>query len=312
MQSIKTYILNPELLGIAILKHFGGWIPDRIYLQLRYRLEMGEQLDLKHPRTFREKLQWLKLYNRRPEYTMMVDKVKVKDYVANAVGSEYVIPLLGIWEKPEDIDWNRLPDRFVLKTNHSGGNTGVVICKDKRTFDRTEAICRLNESLRSDDVYCDLREWPYKNVPRRILAEEYITPPTGIKDLPDYKWYCFGGKPLYCQVIQERTTHETIDFFDTNWNHQIFVGLNPKAGNRSVPPSRPVNLESQLHIARQLSKGIPFTRIDLYETNRGVFFGEITFYPNSGFGRFTPSEWDYKLGELIQLPKFDNKSEEKT
>ena len=311
MLPLKIYIQHPDLLGIALIKHFGGWMSNRLYLQLRFRLETGRKLNLNHPSTFEEKLQWLKLYDHCQEYTMMVDKVKVKEYVADTIGSEHVIPLLGVWNKPEDIDWNTLPDSFVLKTNHSGGNEGIVICSDKKSFDRQEAIHRLNKSLRSDDVYENFREWPYKNVPRRVFAEEYIAPPSGVKDLPDYKWFCFGGEPMYCQVIQDRTTHETIDFFDTNWIHQEFVGLEPKAGNNSVAPSRPANLDTHLHIARQLSKGIPFVRIDLYETDKGVLFGEITFYPKSGFGRFTPCEWSYKLGELIHLPTFDNKTDEK-
>lgn len=270
---------------------------------------MNQHLDLKNPRSFGEKLQWLKLYDHCPEYTQMVDKVKAKDYVATIIGDDYVIPTLGVWDKPEDIDWDKLPGSFVLKTNHSGGNTGVIICRDKESFDRHRAIKTLIQSLQCD-IYRDFREWPYKNVTKRVFAEEYIAPPTGVKDLPDYKWFCFDGEPRYCQVIQNRTTHETIDFFDTEWNHQVFYGLNPKGGPvfgpAEVPPERPFHLSTHLHIARELSRGIPFVRVDLYETSRGVYFGEITFYPMSGFGGFSPSEWDIKLGDMIHLPASNN------
>ena len=302
MQSIGTYIQHPNQLGIALLKHLGKWMPDKLYLQLRYRLEVGQRLNLSDPKSFSEKLQWLKLYNRQPEYTIMVDKVKVKEYVASIVGEEHIVPTIGVWDRPEDIVWDCLPHRFVLKTNHSGGSTGVIVCKDKDSFDRQKAIDKLTRSFHKD-VFYSYREWPYKNVERKVFAEEYIAPPLGVKDLPDYKWYCFGGEPLFCQVIQDRTTHETIDFFDTNWQHQEYVGLNPKAHNATVPPARPSNLDQHLYIARKLSKNIPFARIDLYETEKGVLFGEITFYPMSGMGLFRPIQWNYKLGELIHIQK---------
>ena len=301
MLSIKTYLQHPNQFAIALLKYFGKWMPDKLYLQLLYRLKVGQRLNLSNPKSFSEKIQWLKLFNRRPEYTMMVDKVKAKEYVASIVGEEHIVPTIGVWDKPEDIVWDSLPNRFVLKTNHSGGSTGVIVCTDKTTFDRQKAICKLNRSLHKN-VYYSYREWPYKNVVRKVFAEEYIVPPSGVKDLPDYKWYCFGGEPLFCQVIQDRTTHETIDFFDSKWRHQEFVGLNPKANNASVPPTRPVNFDQHLLIARKLSKDIPFARIDLYETEKGVLFGEITFFPMSGMGFFKPVQWNYKLGELINLP----------
>ena len=308
MLPIKNYIQHPRLLCIALLKRIGRLMSDKLYLQLRFYCEVGHRLNLKHPKTFSEKLQWLKLYDRQPKYTMMVDKVKVKDYVANIIGEGHIIQTLGVWDKPEEIDFDTLPECFVLKTNHSGGSTGIVICRDKASFDRKSAINRLKKSLQSKGFY-DFREWPYKNVERKVFAEEFVVPPSGVKDLPDYKWFCFNGEPCYCQVIQDRTTRETIDFFDINWNHQEFVGLNqlvgvnPQITKAIAPPPRPTNLEQQLCIARQLSKGMPFVRIDLYETEKGVFFGEITFYPMSGFGGFTPSEWDYKLGELISFPQ---------
>ena len=164
---------------------------------------------------------------------------------------------------------------------------------------------KLQQSMKQD-IYSALREWPYKNVPRRVIAEQYIEPGSNKNDLSDYKWYCFNGEPKFCQIIQDRSSNETIDFFDTEWNHQAFVGLNPVSGptlgHAAIVPECPVNLETQIHIARELSKGIPFSRIDLYETAGHTFFGEITFYPASGFGVFTPNQYNEIIGQMLVLP----------
>lgn len=305
MLPIKEYISRPSMTASVLLEHFGQWIPDKTYIKWMYRLKMGKKLNLKNPTTFSEKLQWLKLYNRRPEYTIMVDKYAVKEYVANIIGSKYIIPTLGVWDRPEDIDWDLLPNQFVLKTTHGGGSSGVVICNDKASFDKEKAVIKLRKSLKQD-IYRSLREWPYKNVPRRIIAEQYIEPRPGVKDLPDYKWFCFDGEPRYCQVIQDRTTNETIDFFDTDWNHQEFVGLNavygPFIDTAKVLPVRPENLEIQIKIARKLSKNIPFSRVDLYEIDTNTYFGEITLYPRSGIGIFSPDNYNTLLGQMLKLP----------
>ena len=302
MLPIKEYITQPKRTVVVLMEHFGRWIPDRTYLKWMYRLRVGQRLDLREPHTFGEKIQWLKLYNRKPEYVQMVDKCAAKDYVAKIIGDEYIIPNLGVWDKLDDIDWEALPDRFVLKTTYGGGNKGVVICKDKTSFDRNKAMAKLKKGLKQD-IYLSLREWPYKNVPRRIIAEQYIEPQPNVKDLPDYKWYCFNGEPQYCQVIQDRTTHETIDFFDKEWKHQEFVGLNPAADSAPFPPTKPVHLETQINIARELCKDIPFARIDFYETDSNVYFGEITLYPKSGFGLFRPNHYNDLLGQMIRLPE---------
>ena len=289
----------------AILQKLNFMFSDKMYLKLLFRLKMRYKLNLKNPKTFSEKLQWLKLYNRKPEYTKMVDKYAVKEYVASILGKEYVIPTLGIWKTPEDIEWDKLPNQFVLKTTHGGGSSGVVICKDKAFFDKKKAIVKLQHSMKQD-IYSALREWPYKNVPRRVIAEQYVEPGPNKNDLSDYKWYCFNGEPKFCQIIQDRSSNETIDFFDTKWKHQEFVGLNPVSGpalgHAAIVPECPVNLETQIHIARELSKGIPFSRIDLYETAGHTFFGEITFYPASGFGVFTPNQYNEIIGQMLVLP----------
>lgn len=281
---------------VVLTKEF--W-PDKLYLSILFWGHMGKKMNWKNPQTFSEKLQWLKLYNRKPEYTMMVDKIKVKDYVASVLGEEYIIPTLGVWDDPDKIDFDDLPDRFVLKCNHNSG-TGMYICKDKSKMDVEKVKEELRKGL-AENYFLSNREWPYKYVPRRILAEKYIDPASNVQDLPDYKWYCFDGEPKYCQVIQDRNTCETIDFFDTDWNHQEFVGLNPAAGSAVVPPDRPAHLSTHIRIARELSKGIPFSRIDLYESEHNTFFGEITFYPASGFGEFRPSQYNEILGKMLEL-----------
>lgn len=278
------------------------WIRnDELFVKLNYRAFTGKKLHLKNPQTFSEKLQWLKLYDRNPRYTDLVDKYKVKDIVAKQIGEEYIIPTFGIWDKPEDIDWKSLPNQFVLKTTHGGGGGGIVICRDKSSFNIEAATEKLRQAMKQD-IYKEFREWPYKNVPHRILAEQFIDPAPEVRDLPDYKWYCFNGEPKYCQVIQNRSDKETIDFFDTDWNHQVFIGLNPAAIHSAVLPPKPDNLETQIHIAKQLSKDIPFSRIDLYETDDYTYFGEVTFYPASGTGSFQPEEYNDILGKLIELP----------
>lgn len=287
----------------SIISNFFRWLPDATYLKLLYRFKMGHRLNLKNPQTFTEKLQWLKLYNRKPEYTKMVDKYAVKEYVTKIIGEEYIIPTLGVWDKPEDIDWDSLPNQFVLKTTHGGGGGGVVICKDKTTFDKASAIAKLKESMASD-IYSGLREWPYKNVPKRIIVEKFMTPEKSPapNDLPDYKFFCFNGEPKCCQVIRDRHTKETIDFYDMDWNHMPFVGLNPVARNGLTPVIRPGNLDEMKEICRKLADSQSFVRVDLYVIDDKSYFGELTLYPASGMGVFTPSEWNGKLGDWLTLP----------
>ena len=246
-----------------VIQKFLYLLPDRIYLQMVFRLEMGYKLDLDNPQAFSEKLQWLKLYNRKPEYTTMVDKAAVKEYVAKIIGEEYIIPTLGVWDRFEDIDFESLPNQFVLKTTHGGGNTGVVICKDKSSFDMVSAKAKLNKSLRSC-IYRRYKEWPYKDVKHRIIAEEYIN--TAKSDLTDYKFFCFGGEVKYCQVIQNRSTNLTIDFYDKHWQHQPFVGLialGQHIEQSTTAVNKPQNYGLMLDIASKLSANIPFAPLAL-------------------------------------------------
>lgn len=299
MLKITTYIKNPRFFGLAMIKKIQWLFSDKVFLKLRYTLEMGRPLNLINPKRFTEKIQWLKLYNRQLEYTVMVDKFAVKEYVGKIIGKQYVIPTIGIWEKANEIDFDNLPDRFVLKTTHSGGSNGVIICRDRSSFDLNISRKKLEYSL-SSNIYPTFKEWPYKNVPKRIIAEEFIA--SGSEYLTDYKIYCFNGDPLYCQVIRNRSVSETIDFFDTEWRHMPFYGLNPNVKQAAEIIPRPLNYDKMLEIASKLSTNIPFLRVDLYNIDGKIYFGEMTFYPASGFGRFTPDEWDYKLGEMLKLP----------
>lgn len=450
MPSIKRgldYLLHNRMEFFdSIVKNFLGFLPDKMYLSLRYRCKMGRWINWKDPKTFTEKLQWLKVNDYKPEYTKMVDKLAAKDYVAQRIGEQYIIPTLGVWDNVEDIDWDSLPNQFVLKTTHGGGGCGVVVCKDKGSFDKEKAIEKLRISMQTN-AGKSYREKAYLNVPRKIIAEKFmaeqrcVSPDlidykfycfngvpklimvangrsTGNKrfgyydtewntvdiswgapkpdvefskpdnlnemleiasklssdlvharidlynidshvyfgeitfydgsglekinpqsydeylgslmklkstkrggaikvidnriiaidevdflyeDLNDYKFYCFNGKPKYCQVIRGRHSNETIDFYDMNWQHQEFVGLNPNAHNGQIPVARPVFLGDMIRICYKLSEKMKFSRIDLYVIDDTIYFGEITLYPAAGFGKFVPEKWDEKLGSFLNL-----------
>jgi len=286
-----------------IIKHYLELLPDKPYLYLQYYKNFHCLPNLKNPKSFCEKIMWLKLHDKNPLYTTIVDKYLVKDYVASIIGREYIIPTYGVWQTTDEIDWDSLPSQFVIKTNHSGGNNGVIICKNKATFNKKDAIKRLNESLLVNSFYY-AREWPYKNIKKCILAEKFITSKsvdTTAQELTDYKFFCFNGDPKFCQVIRNRQSFETIDFYDMEWKHQEFVGLNTNAHNGKTPVNRPNNLDNIIQICKSLSKGFPFVRVDLYIVDNKEYFGELTLYPAGGIGTFSPPKWNNILGELIKL-----------
>ena len=291
----KERILNALAARLMLC---GTWLPDVFYLRLLFRLKMGFWPNLNNPETFSEKLQWIKIHDRRPEYTTMVDKYAVKQYVADIIGEKYIIPTIAIWNNVEQIDWNSLPKKFVLKTTHGGGSCGVVICRDKDTFDKHVAVEQLIHSLKQD-IYRSYREWPYKNVPKRIIAEKYMEDCQG-GDLLDYKFFCFRGEPKYCQVIGGRDTMMTIDFYDMKWQHQSFHEPRDYPFSKNLH-NKPKNFEEMKLLATKLAKDYPFLRVDFYDINGRVFFGELTFFPTSGMGGFDPKEWDYVLGKYILL-----------
>ena len=306
MSKIKTALrllkYNRNEFLASILMHLNFLFPDKLYLTLLYRLKMGYWIDWKNPKTFSEKLQWLKLYDRKPEYTTMVDKYAVKEYVGKIIGEEYIIPTLGVWNRPEDIDWDSLPEKFVLKTTHGGGGSGVIICKDKATFNKEDAIGRLIKSL-NGCIYKSLREWPYKNVSRKVIAESYLEDSV-TEELRDYKFFCFEGEVKYLFVATGRQKYDEpfFNFFDADYNALDFQQGHPRA---EILPSKPQCFDEMKIIAGKLSKGLTQVRVDLYEVNGKVYFGEITFFHFAGVVPFNPKEWDYKFGEMIKLP-FEN------
>lgn len=299
---IKRIIHNPSPYLIIVLNSLGFFrnLDVEIYLKKVFKLRVGIKLNLNTPRTFTEKLQWLKIHDHKPQYTTMVDKYEVKKYVADKIGEQYIIPTLGVWESFDEINFNKLPNQFVLKCTHDSG--GLVICRNKIQFDKQAARRKISKSLKRNYYYLG-REWPYKNVPPRIIAEQYMKD-SETSELRDYKFFCFNGEPIYCQVISDRSSVETIDFYDMEWTHQPFTGLAlPRKPFSEVSISVPRTFEKMKKSAKVLSKDIPFVRVDFYEINGEMYFGELTFYPASGFGEFSPDEWNYKLGDMITLPK---------
>lgn len=306
---IKSHMVSRSRIWLKMVSITSPLLSDKIYLNLIYHHCYGKWINWENPQTFNEKLQWLKIYNRKPEYVIMADKIKAKDWVAQCIGEEYIIPTLGVWNNPDEINFEKLPEKFVLKCNHNSG-MGMYICRDKSRMDIKNVKANLKKGLK-ENYFLSGREWPYKNISRKIIAEMYMeergdNPQLRTKDtnhdLSDYKFYCFNGEPKYCQVIRNRSTKETIDFYDMNWVHQNFVGLTPFIENGKCPVEKPKKIEKMKEICRILSKSIPFVRIDLYVINGRIYFGEITFFPASGFGYFTPNKWAEIMGKLISLP----------
>lgn len=289
--------INRILLGI--LNRIAVLFPDKLFLKLKFRLMMREKLDLNCPKTFNQKLQWLKLYNRKPEYTNMVDKYAVKEYVANIIGEEHIIPTLGVWNSVDEIDWDVLPNQFVLKTTHGGGGGGVVICKNKANFDR-DAACQILKKSMKDNIYITQREWPYKNVQKRIIAEEYMIDESGY-ELKDYKFFCFNGKVECFKVDFDRFTSHKANYYNRDATLLPFWETVCPA-DHSKTFDKPKNFNKMIEYVETLSKDIPFVRIDFYNINGKIYFGEITFFPAAGFGKFEPKEWDMILGNYLSLP----------
>lgn len=269
---------------------------DEIYVRVEYFIVFGKRLRLKNPQTYSEKLQWLKLHEGDPIYTRMVDKAEAKKYVTEIIGEEYIIPTYGVWNHFDAIDFDKLPDQFVLKTTHDSG--GVIICKDKKTLDKNAAKVKLEKSLKNDYYYTS-KEWPYKNVVPRIIAEKYMEDESG--ELCDYKLFCFDGKMKALFIATDRFTsgEETkFDFFDENFNHLPFTNGHP---NATKPIKKPESFQQMKDLAEKLSQKIPHVRVDFYCTNGKIYFGELTFFHWGGFKRFEPEEWDFKFGEWFKL-----------
>lgn len=298
MVSLRNYLKNPKETIHKVLQKCSWVFPTKeSYLKYEYYYHMGEKLNLKNPTTFREKLQWLKLHDHNPIYHTMVDKYAVKEYISSVLGAEYVIPLLGVWDKASDIEWDKLPNQFVLKATHAGGGGAVFICKDKNSFDKENVCKRLQVFLDKIDLYQRNLEWAYKGVPHRIIAEQYMEDFNG--QLNDYKILCFKGEPQIVIVDADRYIKHKRNFYDKNWN---IIPIESDCESIGESVEKPENLDDMLDVARKLSKGISFVRVDLYNVKGKIYFGEMTFYPWGGFISFKPDKYNEELGSMIQLP----------
>ena len=285
-----------RFLWLAI-RGFYDTMPDEEYLKRMYHAKTGYDLDLETPQTFNEKLQWLKLHDHNPLYTTMADKYEVKNYVGDIIGEEYIIPTLGVWDSFDDIEFSKLPEKFVLKCTHDSG--GIVICKEKKKLDIETAKHKIDKCLKTN-YYLKWREWPYKNVPPRVIAEEYIAEESS-DGLTDYKIHCFNGVPKIILVCKDRFGKEGLseDFFDLSWKHLDV--RRPNARQCLTPLERPAELDRMLEIAEIFSKDIPFLRVDFYIIRKKIMFGEFTFFPASGIKPFIPESFDLELGKMMNI-----------
>lgn len=288
-----TDFLIRVLKKIKIFHH----LPDVVQVKMNYRMRLGRPLDLSNPKSFNEKLQWLKLNVRDQKHSMLVDKYEVKDYIAKAVGADYVIPTLGVWDSFDEIDFEELPNQFVLKCTHDSG--GLSICRDKETWNRKDAKEKIEECLQRNYYYSS-NEWPYKNVRPRIIAEQYMENESGC-GLRDYKFYVLNGKVKYLYISEGLENHATakISFVTTDWTFAPF-GRSDYRPFESLPQP-PEHLKEMIVLAEKLAEDDPFRRVDLYEINGHIYFSEITFFPCSGMMPFAPKEWDNKLGEQLDI-----------
>ncbi len=294
-----SLIQGDELMLKNIVKKINPLIPDKIYLKMQYRYHLGKKLDINKPKTFNEKLQWLKLYDRRPEYTMYVDKYAVREHISKTIGEEYLIPLIGVYDSVEEIDWDDLPDKFVLKCTH--GSSCNIICNNKSKLNIEESKKRL-EKWMNRNWYWYGREFPYKHVKPRIICEEFL----GTEDnkLPsDYKFFCFHGKPDNVMVCIERETGSPkFYFFNNDWE-LLRYNIAGKNAPQDFTLPKPKKIDEMFKIVEKISKGLPFSRIDLYYEDSKIYFGEITFFPESGYDKNLLEETDLLFGEKINLKK---------
>lgn len=287
-------------LAVEALELLLFFIPDKLYIELKYRYKVGKRLDWNSIRTFNEKIQWLKIHDRKTEYTKMVDKVSAKKYAEKIIGSKYIIPTIGVWDNCNDISLDALPDKFVIKTSHDSG--GVFICKNKSRINWKRIKKEINRRLRRN-YYFYGREWPYKNIPRKVIVEELLESKINLDSerISDYKFMTFNGTVKCIFVCTERDSSNglRVTFFDRQWNELPFERHYRRS---DVKIGKPESLQEMISVAERLAEGIPFARIDLYEVDGHVYFGEITLYPGSGFEEFKPDEWDAIMGKWLELP----------
>lgn len=301
MEKVLNFIKHPNMLLAFIWGRLGIVFSDKFYLSIRFWLIFGKRLDLKNPQGFNEKLNWLKIYYRNPLLPKLVDKVEVKSYVSSIIGEEHIIPTLGVWNSFDEINFDSLPPQFVLKSTNGGGGTGVVICRDKSTFNKQDARRKLEASMRTN--YKVQREWVYYNIPHRIIAEQYMQDGSS-SELVDWKFMCFNGEPkllFYASDRYKKGEKLKFDWFDIQLNH---LPLKSK-GYDNVNPNIEMfpEYDEMLTIARKISQGLPHVRVDLYLINKKVYFGEMTFFHDGGAVALEPWEWERKIGDMMVLPQ---------
>lgn len=295
---LSNVLHNPYMLMIKLIRFLHPLLSDEMYLKLLYRIKMGEMCNLRQPKSFQEKLQWLKLHDRKPIYHQMVDKYDAKKFIAERVGEEYVVPTIGVWDRFEDIDFASLPNQFIIKNTHDSGT--YYICKDKSTLD----IAAVREKLLIDKRKCDYSdlwgEWPYKGLKHRIIVEPLI----GGSNLREYKLFCFNGEPIFFQSIADRQHQDgpVLLHYDVNKNRLQIKDKYYKCRQESSIEYLPEKLEEMILISRELSKNTYFLRVDFFEVNQRVLCGELTFFESAGFCTFTPEKYNHILGDWIKLP----------
>ena len=294
---VRRYLNNPYYaFGNDIIKSHPNMMSDKYYLKVLWHQIMGYELDLNNPKTFNEKLQWIKLYDRNPLYTKLVDKYLVKQWVAEKIGEEHIIPTIAVYDSVAEIDLDKLPNQFVLKCNHDSG--GVVICKDKSNFDFAKAKNRIQQSF-DRNFYWEYREWPYKNVKRRIIAEQYMKN-SDETDLLDYKVFTFDGEPRFIEVDFDRFTNHTRNLYDIDW-HLIDAQIGYPAQKERIC-KKPSALAEMLALSRKLAQGFKHVRTDFYIINDQIFFGEMTFIHGAGTEMIYPESFGHQMGDWIKLP----------
>ena len=297
LKKVVNVLKSPKRLFLYIISFRAfRFLPDELYLKIKFRLITGKRLNLNNPMTFNEKLQWLKLYDRKPEYTLMVDKYCVRKYIKDTIGEKYLIPLLGVYDTFEDINFDKLPNQFVLKPNHTSGN--VYICKDKSKINHKKLKKEVNNWLKRE-YYWIHREWPYKNIKPRIICEKYMVDESGT-ELKDYKFFCFNGEPKVLYVATDRGIDTRFDFYDMKFNHLPLMQHYKNSGKKIIKPK---GFEEMIELAIMLSQGIPHVRVDFYDINGKVYFGELTFYHLSGLKKFQPEKYDQIFGGWLKLPQ---------
>jgi len=279
------------------LSFWGRFLSDKNYYRLQYFVILGRFPNIDNPILYTEKLQWLKLYDHNPIYTKIVDKYEVKNIISKKIGDKYIIPTLGVWNSPEEIDFDSLPSQFVLKTTFGGGGDGIVICRDKSKLSIDETIKKLKKSFNTDP-YIRAREWPYKNVPRRIIAEQYMEDDSG--ELRDYKFYCFNGEPKVMLVASNRFTNHNFNYFDMDFN--VLPITSAMGAQSDVKMARPEGFDEMKEVAKKLSRDFAHVRVDLYSSGGNVLFGELTLYDSSGYDDLSSKEWNKRFGDWITLP----------